>query len=116
MSLTRLHLIRHGITTSNAQRIYMGRSQESLSTEGRWQARELARRLQEQELDAIYCSPLRRARETADIVAQPHRQEVRLDADIVELFEHQGQYLPSGCGPGQIVKEDGHLLFPLGQL
>jgi len=85
MSLTSLHLIRHGITASNAQRIYMGRSQENLSTEGRWQARELARRMQDLELDAIYCSPLRRARETADIVAQPHRQEVRIDADITEL-------------------------------
>ncbi len=85
MSLTTLHLIRHGITASNAQRIYMGRSQESLSTEGRWQARELARRLQALDLDAIYCSPLRRACETADIVAQPHRQEVRIDADIMEL-------------------------------
>jgi len=95
MSLTRLHLIRHGVTTSNTQRIYMGRSQESLSTDGRWQARELARRLQEQELDAIYCSPLRRARETADIVAQPHRQEVRLDADILELDLSRWQGRPA---------------------
>jgi broad specificity phosphatase PhoE len=85
MSLTSLHLIRHGITASNARRIYMGRSQEGLSTDGRWQARELARRLQDLDLDAIYCSPLRRARETADIVAQPHRQEVLIDADIMEL-------------------------------
>jgi broad specificity phosphatase PhoE len=95
MSLTRLHLIRHGITTSNAQRIYMGRSQESLSTEGRWQARELSRRLQDQALDAIYCSPLRRARETADIIAQPHRQEVCLDADIMELDLSRWQGRPA---------------------
>ena len=96
MSLTRLHLIRHGVTNSNAQRIYMGRSQESLSTEGRWQARELARRLQEQELAAIYSSPLGRARETADIIAQPHRQEVRLDADVLELDLSRWQGRPAG--------------------
>jgi len=85
MSLTHLYLIRHGITASNAQRIYMGRSQESLSTDGRWQARELSRRLQSVALEAIYCSPLCRAQETAEIVAQPHRLELRGDADIMEL-------------------------------
>jgi broad specificity phosphatase PhoE len=95
MNLTTLHLIRHGVTASNERRIYMGRSQESLSTEGRWQARELARRLQERNLDAIYCSPLRRARETADILAQPHRQEVRLDADIMELDLSRWQGRPA---------------------
>ena len=95
MRLTSLQLIRHGITTSNAQRIYMGRSQESLSTEGRWQARELARRLQGLDLEAIYSSPLRRARETAEIVAQPHRQEVRVDADIMEMDLSRWQGRPA---------------------
>lgn len=95
MSLTSLHLIRHGVTASNVQGVYMGRSQESLSADGRWQARQLARRLQGQELDAIFCSPLRRARETADIIAQPHRQEVRIDPDIMELDLSRWQDRPA---------------------
>jgi broad specificity phosphatase PhoE len=85
MTTTCIHLIRHGVTASNVQRVYMGRSDESISTEGRWQARQLARRLQRLDLEAIYSSPLRRALETAEIVARPHRHPVRVDADIVEI-------------------------------
>jgi broad specificity phosphatase PhoE len=95
MSTTCLHLIRHGVTISNAQRVYMGRSEEGISTEGRWQARQLSRRLQRLELEAVYASPLRRTRETAEIVAQPHRHRVVVDADLVELDLSRWQGRPT---------------------
>jgi len=80
-----VHFIRHGVTRSNRERLYMGRSDESLSPEGRWQARRLARRLRDLELDALYASPLPRTRETAEILARPHRLRVEPEADFLEI-------------------------------
>ena len=82
---TRLYLIRHGCTDSNRERRYMGRSEEGLSSDGRWQARQLALRLADTELVAVYASPMQRARETAEIVAQPHHLEVGVAAEFIEL-------------------------------
>lgn len=83
--MTRLYLVRHGCTASNRNRRYMGRSAEGLSNEGRWQARQLAQRLAAKDLVAIYSSPLRRTKETAQIVAQPHRLDVGVAAEFNEL-------------------------------
>lgn len=82
---TVIHFIRHGVTASNRERRYMGRSQEALAGDGRLQARRLARRMAGVEIDALYCSPLRRARETAEIVAQPHALEPQPTPDFNEL-------------------------------
>lgn len=82
---TTIHLIRHGVTASNRARRYMGRSEEPLASDGRLQARHLARRLASTELQALYSSPLRRTRETAEIIAQPHALDVEVAADFNEL-------------------------------
>ncbi len=63
----------------------MGRSEEPLSSDGRWHARRLARRLSSARIDAFYTSPLRRARETAEIVNQPHALDVRVEPGLNEL-------------------------------
>ena len=83
--MTRLLLIRHGVTESNKERRYMGRSDEPLSSDGRWQARRLAQRLASARIDAFYTSPLRRAKETAEIVNQPHALQVRVEPGLNEL-------------------------------
>lgn len=82
---TRIHLIRHGVTASNRRRRYMGRTEEPLCSDGRLQARRLALRLAGLELAALYCSPLRRARETAEIIGQPHALTPEVAADFNEL-------------------------------
>ena len=43
-----------------------------LSDEGRRQARRLGERLADDPIAAVYCSPLSRTVETAEIVARPH--------------------------------------------
>lgn len=82
---TTIHLIRHGVTASNLAQRYMGRSEEPLAGDGRLQARRLAQRLASVGLEALYCSPLRRTRETAEIIAQPHGLDVEAAADFNEL-------------------------------
>ena len=66
-----IFLARHGETTYNAERRFQGWSPRAVLTErGREQARELADAAAEQDLAALYCSPLVRARETAAIVGE----------------------------------------------
>jgi broad specificity phosphatase PhoE len=61
-------LARHGETEYNAQRRFQGHLPIPLTERGREQARELARVAARREWGALYCSPLARARETAEIV------------------------------------------------
>jgi phosphoserine phosphatase len=66
---TRVIIVRHGQSTYNAQQMIQGRCDESVLTEkGRLDAKILGESLTDIEFDAIYCSPLKRAKETADII------------------------------------------------
>ncbi|MGD8330881.1 MAG: histidine phosphatase family protein [Acidobacteriota bacterium] len=99
---TRIYLIRHGVTASNLEQRYMGRSEEPLSNDGRLQARRLALRLADTELAALYCSPLRRAQETAEIVAQPQALRPQMAADFTEIDLSRWQ----GLNAGEIAARD----------
>lgn len=70
---TRLYLVRHGATPLTAEDRFSGAENVHLSEEGRAQATRLAQRLTDDEIDAIYCSPLDRTLETAHIIAKPHQ-------------------------------------------
>jgi broad specificity phosphatase PhoE len=61
-------LARHGETEYNAQRRFQGHLPVRLNDRGREQARELAQAAAQREWATLICSPLARARETADIV------------------------------------------------
>ncbi len=69
---TRLFLIRHGATLLSAEDRFAGAIDVELSPEGRRQAECLAHRLADDELVAVYCSPLKRTHETALAVAALH--------------------------------------------
>lgn len=66
---TRVILVRHGLSTYNLQRRVQGHCDEStLSDEGRKTARQAGKALQGLQFDAVYSSPLQRARETAELI------------------------------------------------
>jgi probable phosphoglycerate mutase len=69
---TRIYLVRHGATVLTAEDRFAGSTDVALSNEGRRQAQGLATRLADDELAAVYCSPLGRTSETAAILAAPH--------------------------------------------
>jgi len=69
---TRLYLVRHGATPLTAEDRFSGAENVHLSEEGRAQAIQLAHRLEDDKIDAIYCSPLDRTWETAKFIAKPH--------------------------------------------
>jgi len=91
---TRLYLVRHGATQLTAEDRFAGAVGVDLSDEGRWQAGRLAERLAPENIRAVYCSPLGRTVETAEILARPHRLDVkRRDAErgaLVEALDKTG--------------------------
>ena len=68
-SATGVYLARHGETAYNHEGRFQGQQQVPLIDTGRAQAAELAERAAAYGFRALWCSPLLRARETADIVA-----------------------------------------------
>jgi broad specificity phosphatase PhoE len=62
-------LARHGETPYNAERRFQGQGPVPLSERGREQAHALAEEAGRHRFVSLWCSPLPRARETADIVA-----------------------------------------------
>jgi broad specificity phosphatase PhoE len=82
---TRIFLIRHGATILSAEDRFAGATDIPLSDEGRRQASRLAARLQGEPITAIYASPMGRTIETARILAEPHRLEVRQREGLREI-------------------------------
>jgi len=84
---TLLYLVRHGATPANEQRPYVlqGRGIDtSLSATGRRQAEAVAGFLADRPLDAVFSSPMKRARETAKAIATPHGISTDVLQDISE--------------------------------
>src|SRR5512138_372100 len=69
---TRLYLVRHGATELTQEDRFAGATNVHLSETGKGQAEHLARRLADDDITAIYASPLDRTRATAAILAKPH--------------------------------------------
>ncbi|MDT0169129.1 histidine phosphatase family protein [Pseudarthrobacter sp. BRE9] len=70
MTLTTFALVRHGQTDWNAERRLQGATDIPLNDVGRGQARDAVAVLAPYEWDAIVSSPLSRAAETADLIAE----------------------------------------------
>lgn len=70
---TRVYLVRHGATQLTAENRFSGAVGVELSEEGRAQVGRLAARLAAARIAAVYCSPLSRTVETAELLARPLR-------------------------------------------
>ena len=80
----RVYLIRHGRTGGNKQR-YVGWEDEPLDDVGREQAAAVAGLLRGARVDAVYSSPLSRARDTAQPLAAQRGMEVQVRAELKEI-------------------------------
>lgn len=90
MPPTRLYLVRHGATQLSAEDRFAGEIGVDLSPEGREQAARLGERLRDDEIGAIYSSPLSRTVETARIVAGKCGLDIQLSDGLREI--HHGHW------------------------
>lgn len=88
--MTRVVLVRHGETDWNAEGRYQGQSNVALNATGMAQARDVARRLRTERLDAIYTSDLTRAVQTAEAVAGETGAPIHFDVRLREI--DQGEW------------------------
>ena len=84
-AVTTIHLARHGETDWNRELRWQGHADPPLNALGRQQASTLAESLAGMRIAAVYASDLRRASETADVVAGRLGVPLRLDAALREL-------------------------------
>jgi len=80
-----LFLMRHGETAWNNQKRVMGRLDVPLNREGTAQTKRVAKLLPDLEIHAIYSSPLKRALDTALILAGSQNLTVETDANLTEV-------------------------------
>lgn len=77
-------LARHGQTAENAEGRFQGQEDVPLNAEGRAQAHALAEAARGHDIAELWCSPLIRARETADAVGAAIGLQPRPDARFME--------------------------------
>jgi len=85
---TRVVIVRHGQSSYNIQKIIQGRCDESVLTEkGSADAQKVGVALSSLSFDAVYSSPLQRAKQTAEIILSylPGSPELRAQDNLMEI-------------------------------
>ena len=83
--MTRIILVRHAEAEGNALKLFQGRIDMPVSEKGKKQLDLLALRCRNMARDAIYTSPLRRAKETAEAINQFNAVPLYEDAGLMEI-------------------------------
>jgi broad specificity phosphatase PhoE len=82
---TTIYVVRHGQSEANVADKHG--LDTKLSSKGKEQAKEAARKFKDLTFDAIFSSPLVRAKETAEIIAEEHKLEVLTHDALRERHE-----------------------------
>lgn len=80
-----LYIMRHGKTDWNERKKLQGRTDIPLNDEGRKMAAEAAQVYKNVPLDVCYCSPLARARQTAEIFLKDRDIPIIADERLIEM-------------------------------
>jgi broad specificity phosphatase PhoE len=75
-TMTQIILVRHGQTPWNKDKIFRGSKDIPLNETGREEARLAGEWLKDETIQAAYCSPLSRARDTGEAIARLHGLQV----------------------------------------
>lgn len=101
--MKKIYFVRHGMTDWNQNKRCMGRTDIPLNKKGKEQAWQLARKIGKELADKLaeelvcYTSPLKRAKETAEIICAGKRIEIIPDDNLLER--------DCGRAQGQIVTD-----------
>ena len=88
-----LIIIRHGLPL-RIEKSDGSAADPDLSPEGLEQARKMALWLKNEKLDAIYCSPMKRAQQTAEPLAKIKQLDTIIEDGIAEIDQHSSAYVP----------------------
>lgn len=80
-----LYIMRHGLTDWNTLHKLQGKTDVPLNDEGRRMAHEAASEYRDVPLDICFCSPLQRARETAQILLEGRDVPIVYDDRLAEM-------------------------------
>lgn len=83
--MTRMYLVRHCESEGNSLGMLQGRTDCDISGNSKKQLELVALRLRNVPFDAIYSSPLRRARKTAEAINRYHRLPITLEPGLQEI-------------------------------
>lgn len=90
-----IHLMRHGLPDYEiTEKSAAGQADPPLGAEGRRQVEAIARELSERNFHSIWTSDLRRAKETADLMAEVLGCPVYVDPDLREIHVGEWEGLP----------------------
>lgn len=81
----RLYILRHGETDWNKKRLVQGSADIPLNEYGRYLARETAKGFRDIPIDIVYTSPLKRAKETAELVLAGKQYKLIEEPRIQEM-------------------------------
>ena len=81
----RIILVRHGETSWNQERRFLGHSNPGLNEQGEIQARAVAQRLMAERIDKVFSSDMLRALETSQEIASLHNLPVRITPCLREI-------------------------------
>ncbi len=70
--MTKIYLVRHGVTPANKENRFAGRTDEQLHPDGVEQIRQVGARLQDKNIGGIFCGPLMRTMQSAEILSEMH--------------------------------------------
>lgn len=82
---TSIFIVRHGETESNRKGLALGRADPPLNELGMLQAKRLGEALRDEGFAAVYASPLQRALNTAERIAEACGLSVTVDRSLIEM-------------------------------
>ena len=93
-TIERIVVVRHGETEWSASGKHTSRTDVGLIEEGRRRAAELAKQLGGTQFAAVFCSPLRRARETCELAGFGDRAVICADLREWDYGDYEGLTTP----------------------
>lgn len=102
-----LYIMRHGTTDWNIEHRLQGRTDIPLNDDGRLMAENAAEIYEDVHFDVCYCSPLIRARETAEIFLNGRNIPIVTDERLIEMgfgiYEGTENYFKNSESPINII-------------
>ena len=110
-----IYVVRHGETEWNAINKVLGRTDIPLNSKGIEQAHEMACSLKGREIDVFLCSPLTRARQTADIISAETGIRYSIDERLIEQDFGAFEGIDRFAAEYQAAKREYFVRYPGGE-